>query len=323
MNRIEIFRPGKFKAMNGTEVSFSAEMLKDIAESYDPKVYQAPLVIGHPKVEDPAYGWVKNLCFSGERLSAEPEAVVEEFASLVSARRYQNVSASFFTPEHPANPKPGKYYLKHVGFLGAVPPAVTGLKTVSFADNDDKVVEFSFEVPEEDKTDKSLQNFPRHRFEVPQEDETAEKQSEDKTAEFAAKEEALLQREKALVEKERQMRRLEFSAFIDDRIKEGKVLASNKDGLVNFMEALDGLEPASFSAEKQMTPLEFFQNMVKNQPKIVEFGEVAGNDVEAPETVDNPVIFAEKIAAFCAEQESKGIILSPAEAAERLLGGKK
>ena len=32
MNRIEIFRPGKFKAMNGTEVSFSAEMLKDIAE---------------------------------------------------------------------------------------------------------------------------------------------------------------------------------------------------------------------------------------------------------------------------------------------------
>ena len=214
MNRIEIFRPGKFKAMNGTEVSFSAEMLKDIAESYDPKVYQAPLVIGHPKVEDPAYGWVKNLSFSGERLSAEPEAVVEEFASLVSARRYQNVSASFFTPEHPANPKPGKYYLKHVGFLGAVPPAVTGLKTVSFADNDDKVVEFSFEVPEEEKT--------------------AEKQSEDRTAEFAAREESLLQREKAVAEKEKQMRRLEFGSFVDERIKEGKVLASNRDGIVDF-----------------------------------------------------------------------------------------
>ena len=303
MNRIEIFRPGKFKAMNGTEVSFSAEMLKDIAESYDPKVYQAPLVIGHPKVEDPAYGWVKNLCFSGERLSAEPEAVVEEFASLVSARRYQNVSASFFTPEHPANPKPGKYYLKHVGFLGAVPPAVTGLKTVSFADNDDKVVEFSFEVPEEENT--------------------AEKQSEDKTAEFAAREESLLQREKAVAEKEKQMRRLEFGSFVDERIKEGKVLASNRDGIVDFMEALDGLEPASFAAEKKVTPLEFFQNLMKNNPKVVEFGEIAGEDVKAPETVENPVVFAEKIAAFCAEQESKGISISPAEAAERILGGKK
>ena len=298
MNRIEIFRPGKFKAMNGTEVSFSAEMLKDIAESYDPKVYQAPLVIGHPKVEDPAYGWVKNLSFSGERLSAEPEAVVEEFASLVSARRYQNVSASFFT-----NPKPGKYYLKHVGFLGAVPPAVTGLKTVSFADNDDKVVEFSFEVPEEEKT--------------------AEKQSEDRTAEFAAREESLLQREKAVAEKERQMRRLEFGSFVDERIKEGRVLASNKDGIVDFMEALDGIEPASFAAEKKVTPLEFFQNLIKNNPKVVEFGEIAGEDVKAPETVENPVIFAEKIAAFCAEQESKGISISPAEAAERILGGKK
>lgn len=303
MNRIEIFRPGKFKAMNGTEVSFSAEMLKDIAESYDPKVYQAPLVIGHPKVEDPAYGWVKNLSFSGERLSAEPEAVVEEFASLVSARRYQNVSASFFTPEHPANPKPGKYYLKHVGFLGAVPPAVTGLKTVSFADNDDKVVEFSFEVPEEEKT--------------------AEKQSEDRTAEFAAREESLLQREKAVAEKEKQMRRLEFGSFVDERIKEGKVLASNRDGIVDFMEALDGLEPASFAAEKKVTPLEFFQNLMKNNPKVVEFGEIAGEDVKAPETVENPVVFAEKIAAFCAEQESKGISISPAEAVERILGGKK
>ena len=303
MNRIEIFRPGKFKAMNGTEVSFSAEMLKDIAESYDPKVYQAPLVIGHPKVEDPAYGWVKNLCFSGERLSAEPEAVVEEFASLVSARRYQNVSASFFTPEHPANPKPGKYYLKHVGFLGAVPPAVTGLKTVSFADNDDKVVEFSFEVPEEEKT--------------------AEKQSKDRTAEFAAREESLLQREKAVAEKERQMRRLEFGSFVDERIKEGRVLASNKDGIVDFMEALDGIEPASFAAEKKVTPLEFFQNLIKNNPKVVEFGEIAGEDVKTPGTVENPVVFAEKIAAFCAEQESKGISISPAEAAERILGGNK
>lgn len=37
---------------------------------------------------------------------------------------------------------PGVYYLRHVGFLGAQPPAVKGLKPVEFADAEDGVVEF-------------------------------------------------------------------------------------------------------------------------------------------------------------------------------------
>lgn len=308
MNNIEIFRPGKFKAMNGTEVSFSAEMLKDIAQSYDPKIYQAPLVIGHPKVEDPAYGWVKSLNFSGEKLSAEPEAVVEEFAGLVASKRYQHVSASFFTPDHPANPKPGKYYLKHVGFLGAVPSAVTGLKAVSFAsDNEDKVIEFAFEAVKEPKVEAAAQ------------DNNTDKRME----EFAAREKALEEREKAIAVKESEMKKAEYAAFADGLVKEGRLVAGIKDDVVSFMRSIDSLDIVSFAAEKKSTPLEFFKSFMKNQPKIVEFSEIAGENVKAPESVDDSAAFAEKITAFCAENEKKGITMTVVEAADRLLGGKK
>ncbi|EKO1024728.1 peptidase, partial [Salmonella enterica subsp. enterica] len=36
-----------------------------------------------------------------------------------------------------------KYYLRHVGFLGAQPPAIKGLKQVSFAEDEEGVVEFA------------------------------------------------------------------------------------------------------------------------------------------------------------------------------------
>ena len=45
-------------------------------------------------------------------------------------------------PNSTNNPVPGVYYLRHVGFLGAQPPAVKGLKDVAFAEEDD-IVEFS------------------------------------------------------------------------------------------------------------------------------------------------------------------------------------
>ena len=61
---------------------------------------------------------------------------------MVAAGRFKKRSASFYTPDSPNNPKPGVYYLRHVGFLGAQPPAVKGLKEVAFAE-DDGVVEFT------------------------------------------------------------------------------------------------------------------------------------------------------------------------------------
>lgn len=290
MNIIEIFRPGKFKAMNGKEIEFSAAMLQDIAASYNTSVYQAPLVIGHPKVEDPAYGWVKNLSFADGKLKAEPESVVEEFAGIVSAGLYKNVSASFFAPDHPANPAPGKYYLKHVGFLGATPPAVSGLKAVSFASGDEQ--EICFELSDNTKT-----------------------------AEFAAKEQELLKKEKALAARETELKKAEFSSFIGDLKKKGQILPALEPGLVEFMMALDSQNTLEFAGVKQ-NQLDFFKSFLSKQPKVVNFGEFAP-DSTATNTELTPNQLAEKAEKLKNRLETEGMVISYADSVARASKGEE
>ncbi|MDL7720683.1 peptidase, partial [Escherichia coli] len=96
-----------------------------------------------PRTEDPAWGWVKALSLSGVDLMAEPAQLDPQFAEMVTDGRFKKVSASFYLPDSPSNPKPGVLYLRHVGFLGAQPPSVKGLKQVSFSEQEEGVVEFA------------------------------------------------------------------------------------------------------------------------------------------------------------------------------------
>lgn len=144
MNKpIQIFKPGKHVAMSGAALSFSETDLAATAAAYDPAKHEAPLVVGHPKHDDPAYGWVGKLAFADGALDVEPVQVNADFAELVASGSFKKISASFYSPDSPSNPVPGVYYLRHVGFLGAQPPAVKGLRNPSFADAEDGVVEFA------------------------------------------------------------------------------------------------------------------------------------------------------------------------------------
>lgn len=128
---IRLFRPGTFVSAEGREVSFSAADLAGVAAAYDKASDPAPLVVGHPSTDDPAYGWVDSLSFADGFLTAVPERVAPSFAEAVRAGSYAKVSAQFYPPEDPSNPKPGSWYLKHIGFLGAHPASVKGLGVVS------------------------------------------------------------------------------------------------------------------------------------------------------------------------------------------------
>lgn len=143
MQTFEIMKRGKWTASGGQTLDFSEDMLKQAVDAYDPELHEAPIVIGHPKDNGPAYGWIKSLNYSEGVLTAEPVQVDAEFAEMVAAGRFKKRSASFYLPDSPANPKPGTLYLRHVGFLGAQPPAVKGLKDVNFSDNEEGVVEFA------------------------------------------------------------------------------------------------------------------------------------------------------------------------------------
>ena len=133
---IEVFRAGTFSPMGMGPETITTENLREIAATYDPEVAPAPVVIGHPQLDAPAFGWVDQLYVADGVLKATLKDTAAEFADMVKAGRYKRVSVSLFTPKSTANPKPGSLYLKHVGFLGATAPAVPGLKPVKFASDD-------------------------------------------------------------------------------------------------------------------------------------------------------------------------------------------
>lgn len=146
MKPLHIFRAGRHAPMAGDPLDFSEADIAAMAAAYDPALLEAPLVVGHPATDAPAYGWVGALHARGGDLIAEPRQVEPAFAELVQAGRYKRLSASFYPPQHARNPKPGAYYLKHVGFLGAAAPAVKGLKPIAFATDEDVVtLEFAAE----------------------------------------------------------------------------------------------------------------------------------------------------------------------------------
>lgn len=140
---IEIFRVGTHTAMDGRSYTFTRDDLLATAAAYDPAVFSAPAVIGHPKVDDPAYGWATEMRVDGDVLVADLDQVDPAFAEIVNAGRYKKVSPFFYPPEGKSNPVPGVYYPRHIGFLGAAAPGCQGLTPVAFAEGEEELIGFS------------------------------------------------------------------------------------------------------------------------------------------------------------------------------------
>jgi len=146
MKPFRIFRPGKHTASCGTQVEFTKEDLAKAVAGYAPSNYASPLVIGHPKVEDRAYGQVEKLSMDDDgAVWAHPAHVEPRFGDLVATKAFPNRSASWYMPDHPNNPTPGALYLKHIGFLGAAAPALKGLGDIEFADPVLQAISFTAE----------------------------------------------------------------------------------------------------------------------------------------------------------------------------------
>lgn len=137
MQTIHFFRSGQHITSAGQALAFSERDLAAIAASYDPKTHEAPIVVGHPKTDAPAYGWIEKIIAKADGLHAVTRQVNEKFAELVRQGAYKKVSPGFYPADAKNNPKPGVPYLRHLGFLGAEPPAVKGLAPIEFSEGED------------------------------------------------------------------------------------------------------------------------------------------------------------------------------------------
>lgn len=322
---IHFFRPGRHSAMSGAEIEFTAEDLAAAAAAYDPAVYQAPIVVGHPAIDAPAYGWVAKIHDRGGDLHAEPDQVDAAFAELVRAGRFKKVSAAWFTPSHPRNPAPGVYYLKHLGFLGATAPAVPGLKPVEFAaDPDDLVIEFGavdawsmrvilrrlrewfIETAGMETADKIIPDYSIEFLEVeakpapaapgfaaptPTEGDPMSDAEKARLAELEAKyaearaEAATLKAEKA--EADRLARHLEHAAFAETQVKAGRLTPAMSQVIVQALDVLAGLpEVPRFGEGDAAAPLvDALKTALAAAPVVVDFAERSAPGENEPQDV--------------------------------------
>lgn len=288
---LHIFKPGQFTAMSGASYTFGEAELRAIAAAYDPALHEAPLTVGHPQHDLPAHGWVQGLAFhegddeAPAGLYALPAQVNPGFAEMVAAGAFKKISAAFYAPDAAGNPKPGGYYLRHVGFLGAQPPAVKGLRNPAFSDTEAGVVAFG-ELAFSPPTPKPQESAVTEQEAAELRAQNTALQAQNTALQAAAQQAAATQRHTANL------------AFCEGLVAEGRLLSSAAPVMVATLDHLAGAEAAVEFGEGDAKGLllDQLKAQLKAAPQVVKLGEVAAQQRAAGQadsgTKDNPA-FAE------------------------------
>lgn len=274
---IEIFRPGVLTDDGGVERTFTPADIRAMAEGYDPALREAPLCVGHPDSNLPAYGWVKRLAINADgRLTMDPHQVEPQFAEMVVAGRFKKRSAAFYPPQHPSNPTPGAWYLRHVAFLGAQPPAVSGLKDIQFADADQGCVCFSEGDPQQPThTTQELSMDEKERLAKAEADAAAAREAQAKAEAAAVEANAALAK---FAEQQRADRHASFVQFAEGALAAGKLKRPDAAALPAVLGVLADAAPVEFAeagATKKVSPVEWLKNFITAGTAVVQFGEFA------------------------------------------------
>ncbi len=133
-NWIPVLRTGTFTGKDSltggpSELVVDRAKIDRIVANYNTELAEVPFCIGHPKTDDPAFGWVEKFKRVGDVLMALPGRITPEFKKAVQDGFYKYVSAKV---------RPNDT-IAHIGFLGAAPPAVAGLGPVTLAEGDSGV----------------------------------------------------------------------------------------------------------------------------------------------------------------------------------------
>lgn len=300
--RMAIFKPGMYTDSSGRKKEWSIEDLARIAGAYDPSNHEAPVVIGHPETNSPAYGWAKKIFIEGDTLWADAE-IVPELDDLIERGLYKKRSISLYD----------NGTLRHIGFLGGNPPAVKGLPDISFREVEQEHYEFvldgqlkkkevhnmkfmewikSLTTKEGVTLDDLPPAFSETDFQAKIDAEVAAKVEAEKTrlaSEFAEENKKkaadLAAREEAIRQAEAAARKNGIASFCEGLCTRGiltPAMMKHGMGLVNFLEQISSIETTiefgEGNAAKKQTPVEFMQSFLACLPKAIEFTEMAGDD---------------------------------------------
>jgi hypothetical protein len=293
-------------------MTFAAGDLRAMADAYHFETAPAPVVVGHPQADAPAFGWITGFEYDAdaERLFAVIGELDAAFATAVQDGRYKKVSMSFFNPEHAANPQPGTWYPKHLGFLGGAAPAVSGLKNVAFSIPQNEAVTFTADFGERGFENtasilQSLREFLIEKFGREDADKAlpaweiewlGDTEIEDRPRAFSApsdpaptdptptpsKEEPAVadptkaeldDRAAALDKRQKKMDHDENASFAESLVTDGRLLPVSQDKVVALLDGLPTDASVSFaSGDPKMSPRDALRDILSAQPKVVSFG---------------------------------------------------
>ena len=121
---MDVFRTGEHTDSSGDKRTWNEAELDSMAASHD-TADPVPVVVGHPETDAPAYGWVDKVRRVGDRLQAKLKDIDPGFRALAESGRYGPRSVALDKSDD-------GWRLRHLGFLGAAAPAVSGLSPSQF-----------------------------------------------------------------------------------------------------------------------------------------------------------------------------------------------
>lgn len=280
-----IFKAGKHTDSSGNTKEWTEADLDKIVENYDPNKHEAPIVIGHPKSNAPAYGWIESLKRVGDTLYAKAKQLVPEFVEMVNKGLFKKRSISLY-PDGT---------LRHVGFLGSVPPAIKGLPDVEFKDGEENFnyeTDYWVDIEEADEKKDNKKDFQ----EVSQE---LVDQLQGTIAKLTVELNQLKDENQKLRETINKIRYelavSEFNEYLNKKIEEGKVLPKQVDGLKKIFE---GCFSQDF-AEKDEKKIKELKEFIESMPVQVQIG----SEFKEPENVKEfKILSTTEVAKIISEQ---------------------
>jgi hypothetical protein len=280
MSEIEI---EAFRADTKASKGLTAAHIAEAASLYDAEKNPAPLVFGHPTNDSPALGIVSKARVDGNKLFLTMKNIAEDLKKAVRESRVINRSIAFWDPDHPSNPHPGKYSLRHLGFLGGMAPAIPGMGRLRFSadegeiETDEAPADAVIFAVDDKPTGTQRITEPKPGEKEPKMEFTAEQIAELKAkaarADAAEAERDQLKadqekRDREFAAAEKTRRDAEDAAALTTAVEAGKVLPAEKDDLAKLFEALP-TKALTFSAgelEPRVALAKFLDGLPKRGP---------------------------------------------------------
>jgi len=120
-----VFSAGKQIDSKGNAKEWTEADLDQMVANFDAND-SFPMVIGHPQHNAPAWGWGAELKREGKHLFAKFDKVAQKFIEWGQAGHIRNRSVQILKT-------PKGFRIGHIGFLGAMPPAVEGMDAIEFS----------------------------------------------------------------------------------------------------------------------------------------------------------------------------------------------